>query len=131
MSRGVVVPFAAGLAAAVVAFAVVLALTDGGEAASLRHATTVAAAATGPSAGRAVFAGMGCGSCHTLKAAGSRGVIGPSLDDALAHHTAASLKAKITDPGPGSVMPQDFARRMNATELAALVDFLLAARDAS
>jgi mono/diheme cytochrome c family protein len=71
---------------------------------------------------------MGCGSCHTLNAAGSHGEIGPSLDDALPNHTATSLKAKITDPGAGSVMPQDFGRRMNATELAALVDFLMAAR---
>jgi mono/diheme cytochrome c family protein len=74
---------------------------------------------------------MGCGSCHTLKAAGSHGVIGPSLDAALPDHTPTSLKAKITEPGVASVMPQDFARRMNATELAALVDFLMAARGAS
>jgi cytochrome c oxidase subunit 2 len=78
-----------------------------------------------------VFAAMGCGSCHTLAAAGSRGRIGPSLDEALAHHTAASLEAKISDPGPGSVMPQDFARRMSAGDLAALVGFLMAARDKS
>jgi mono/diheme cytochrome c family protein len=33
------------------------------------------------SAGKAVFASAGCGSCHTLKAAGSTGTIGPNLDD--------------------------------------------------
>jgi mono/diheme cytochrome c family protein len=126
MSRRVAVPLAAGLAAAALAFAVVLAATDGGEPSS----GAPAAAAATPASGRAVFARMGCGSCHTLKAAGSHGVIGPSLDDALAHHTPASLKAKIADPGSGSVMPQDFARRMSATELAALVDFLMAARAA-
>ena len=32
-------------------------------------------------AGKAVFASAGCGSCHTLKAAGSTGTIGPNLDD--------------------------------------------------
>jgi mono/diheme cytochrome c family protein len=129
MSRAVAVPLAAGTVAAALAFAVVLAATAGGRAPSPRPTPRAVAAA--PSAGRAVFARMGCGSCHTLKAAGSRGVIGPSLDDALAHHGATSLKAKITRPGPGTVMPQDFARRMSATELAGLVDFLLAARTAS
>ena len=32
-------------------------------------------------AGKAVFASAGCGSCHTLKAAGSTGTIGPNLDE--------------------------------------------------
>jgi mono/diheme cytochrome c family protein len=129
VTRRLAIPLAAGLAAAALAFVVVLAATGGDEAASSAPKTTVVAAT--PSAGRLVFAEMGCGSCHTLKAAGSHGVIGPSLDAALGHHTATSLKAKITDPGLGSVMPQDFARRMDATQLAALVDFLLAARNQS
>jgi mono/diheme cytochrome c family protein len=34
-----------------------------------------------PAAGEAVFASAGCGSCHTLEAAGSAGTIGPNLDD--------------------------------------------------
>lgn len=33
-----------------------------------------------PTAGKAVFASAGCGSCHTLKDAGSSGTIGPNLD---------------------------------------------------
>ena len=127
MSRRVAVPLAAGLAAAALAFAVVLLATDPGEATpSGAHAPAAAA----PTRGRAVFARMGCGSCHTLAAAGSRGVIGPSLDDALADHTRASLRAKIFDPGTGSVMPRDFARRMSSADLDALVGFLLAARSA-
>ncbi len=37
--------------------------------------------ATGnPTAGKAVFASAGCATCHTLKAAGSKGMIGPNLD---------------------------------------------------
>jgi mono/diheme cytochrome c family protein len=32
-------------------------------------------------AGRAVFGQAGCGDCHTLKAAGTSGVVGPNLDD--------------------------------------------------
>jgi mono/diheme cytochrome c family protein len=30
--------------------------------------------------GKAVFASAGCGGCHTLKAAGSTGTVGPNLD---------------------------------------------------
>jgi cytochrome c553 len=38
-------------------------------------------AATGdPAAGKQVFASAGCGGCHTLKAAGSSGNVGPNLD---------------------------------------------------
>jgi cytochrome c6 len=57
-------------------------------------ATTTAppAAAQGdPAAGKAVFASAGCKSCHTLKAAGATGTVGPNLDqlkppyDAIVH----------------------------------------------
>jgi cytochrome c553 len=44
-------------------------------------ATTPPPAATGdPVAGKQVFASAGCGGCHTLKAAGSNGAVGPNLD---------------------------------------------------
>lgn len=33
-----------------------------------------------PQAGKAVFASAGCTACHTLKAAGSTGTVGPDLD---------------------------------------------------
>jgi mono/diheme cytochrome c family protein len=35
-----------------------------------------------PAAGEAIFASAGCGSCHTLSAAGTSGTVGPNLDDA-------------------------------------------------
>jgi mono/diheme cytochrome c family protein len=50
---------------------------------------TVAAPTTTPgpnlpkgnaTAGKAVFASAGCGACHTLKAAGTNGTVGPNLD---------------------------------------------------
>jgi cytochrome c oxidase subunit 2 len=79
-----------------------------------------------------VFVRMGCGSCHTLAAAGSAGSIGPNLDSRLAGHNRASLIARITaspslDGGIGA-MPTDFASRMSPRALDALVRFLLAAR---
>jgi mono/diheme cytochrome c family protein len=42
--------------------------------------STSAAPQGNPAAGRAVFASAGCGACHTLKAAGSTGTVGPNLD---------------------------------------------------
>jgi mono/diheme cytochrome c family protein len=32
-------------------------------------------------AGKQIFADQGCGSCHTLEAAGSNGTVGPNLDE--------------------------------------------------
>jgi mono/diheme cytochrome c family protein len=59
-----------------------------GEAATTAAATTTVAGTTStptaakgdPVAGKAVFASAGCGSCHTLKAAGATGNVGPNLD---------------------------------------------------
>jgi mono/diheme cytochrome c family protein len=112
-------PVAAGLAAAAIAFAAVAMATDGdgGE----------RTAAASP-AGRDVFFRMGCGGCHTLGAAGSHSPIGPDLDAALPDHTRESLIAQISEPGPASVMPNDFASRMSDAEMSALVEFLLASR---
>jgi mono/diheme cytochrome c family protein len=129
MSRRVAVPLAAGLATAVVVFLVVFIATRGDE--EVSSGPTPAARAAGrpdPAGGRLVFAQMGCGGCHTLRAAGSKGEIGPSLDAALPRHTRGSVQAKIVNPGTGSVMPQDFAQRMSFADLQALVDFLMAAR---
>jgi mono/diheme cytochrome c family protein len=52
-------------------------------AATTTSATTTSAAPSiqgNPTAGKAVFASAGCISCHTLKAAGATGTIGPNLD---------------------------------------------------
>jgi cytochrome c551/c552 len=128
--------FLAGLGAALLAFAV-LALAvgirdeSGDEAGPIATRGQATAALTEHESGRAVFLRMGCGSCHTLAAAGSAGSIGPNLDTRLAGHTRASLIARITappSPDSFSAMPTNFGTRMNARELDALVRFLLAAR---
>jgi mono/diheme cytochrome c family protein len=50
--------------------------------ASTLPAATGGATDTGAAAdGASVFASAGCGSCHTLKAAGSSGSVGPNLDE--------------------------------------------------
>jgi cytochrome c551/c552 len=133
-ARRVAIPVAAGVVAAALAFVVVLLATRGDDSGSSSgpSAPTPAAVAAGrpnPEGGRLVFAEMGCGGCHRLAAAGSNGQIGPVLDQVLPNHTRRSLAAKIQSPGRGSIMPGDFAQRMSFSELQALIDFLIAARD--
>jgi mono/diheme cytochrome c family protein len=112
------VPFAAGLAAATAAFAVIALTSGGGEAVQ-----------TGPSSeGLAVFNRMGCGGCHELAAAGSSGPIAPNLDQELPGHTRDSLRVAILTPPAGGMMPEDFGERMSEDELESLIDFLLASR---
>ena len=43
--------------------------------------STTGGNAGSPTGGKAIFASAGCASCHTLKAAGSHGTIGPNLDE--------------------------------------------------
>jgi cytochrome c553 len=55
--------------------------TTASTAATTTAATTTAAPPQGnPTAGKAVFANAGCNGCHTLKAAGATGNVGPDLD---------------------------------------------------
>jgi mono/diheme cytochrome c family protein len=72
-----------------------------------------------------------CGSCHTLKAAGSTGTVGPDLDKVLPGMAAAQIMESIVNPGakitpgyPPNVMPTTFGTLPKA-QLAALVDFLV------
>ena len=71
-----------------------------------RQAPTPAAAATAPipaaanpAAGAAVFTSAGCGSCHTLAAAGSHGQVGPNLD--RLHPSFAAVQGQVTNGGGG------------------------------
>jgi len=87
-------------------------------------------------AGKAVFASNGCGSCHTLSAAGATGTIGPDLDTAVSGDAqkdnmplAAFIKQSITDPaaytasgGPWSTpMPTTFGSSLSPTQIDDLV----------
>ena len=86
-------------------------------------------------AGKAVFANNGCASCHTLKAAGATGKVGPDLDKLPAYAKQAGkpleafVKESIVDPNayvqpgfPKGVMPP-FAS-LPPDQLDALVSFL-------
>ncbi|MBD0338047.1 MAG: cytochrome c [Thermoleophilia bacterium] len=53
-------------------------------------------------AGADVYASAGCGSCHTLEAAGSSGTIGPNLDDSQPSH---DLVVDRVTNGAGAMPP--------------------------
>ena len=69
-------------------------------------------AAARPAAGATVFRSAGCGSCHTLKAAGASGVIGPNLDSVRPGYQ--QVRAKVLAGGGG--MPS-FGSRLGATQI--------------
>jgi cytochrome c oxidase subunit 2 len=95
--------------------------------------------ATSPAAGKAVFTGSaGCGSCHTLAAAGTSGTVGPNLgtkpvpDSKKAGQPLKQfLSTSITNPNafisPGfqpNIMPQTFSQQLSSTQVQALVNFI-------
>lgn len=82
--------------------------------------------------GAQVFAGNGCGGCHTLAAAESGGTVGPDLDEVLPGQSAKMIEESIADPNaaiakgyPANVMPANFAQTLSAGELEDLVQYLL------
>jgi mono/diheme cytochrome c family protein len=87
-----------------------------------------------PSAGKALFVKT-CGSCHTLADAGTKGTIGPNLDDAFATDRAqgfdestmrdvvlGQIREPITDPPTGVPgMPAHLLKGQDAQDVAAYV----------
>ena len=70
-------------------------------------------------AGKAVFASAGCGSCHTLRAAGSGGQIGPNLDTLRPAY--AQVVAKVERGGGG--MPS-FSQRLSVKQIRDVAAFV-------
>jgi mono/diheme cytochrome c family protein len=82
--------------------------------------------------GAQVFANNGCGTCHTLAAAGSGGVTGPNLNEVLPGQTEAMVEESIVNPNaqiakgyPANVMPPSFGETLTPKELEALVKYLI------
>ena len=91
------------------------------------------AEAANPANGKTVFAGNGCGSCHTLKDAGAAGKIGPDLDEGLKGKDTEFIKESITDPNAEiasgfqpNVMPQSYGSQLTSQQLNDLVAYLQA-----
>lgn len=72
-----------------------------------------------PSEGSDVFASAGCGSCHTLEAAGSEGSAGPNLDEAQPEYEDAV--EQITEGGGGMPSFRDQLTEQQIQDVAAFV----------
>jgi len=68
---------------------------------------------------KAIFASSGCGSCHTLKAAGSKGNVGPNLDALKPSEEAAE---KQVANGGGGMPP--FKGQLSAAQIKAVATFV-------
>lgn len=85
------------------------------------------------SPGGQIFVSAGCGSCHTLAAAGSTGETGPDLNEFLApDDTTEAVEEMIVDPNselaegyPGNVMPQTYSQSLSKPEVEELAEYLV------
>jgi cytochrome c oxidase subunit 2 len=90
------------------------------------------------SPGQKIFTGpLGCGGCHTLAAAGTKGTVGPDLGNISADAKAAGqsipdfIRESIVDPNkyiakgyPPNVMPGNFGSTLSKQQLDDLVKFI-------
>lgn len=81
--------------------------------------------------GKPSVSAIGCASCHTMKAAGASGTVGPNLDKELSADPASATRESIVDPNkeivPGysaNVMPTNYATAFTKRELDALVNYV-------
>lgn len=83
--------------------------------------------------GAQVFATTGCGSCHTLAAAGSTGTTGPDLNEFLApDDDTKGVEVMIVEPNselaegyPANVMPQNYGQTLSTAEVHQLAEYLV------
>jgi mono/diheme cytochrome c family protein len=93
--------------------------------------TTAEQPAGNAAAGRTVFEGQGCASCHTFAPAGATGRVGPNLGEVLADKDAAFIHESIVDPNAviasgysAGIMPQNYGQQLSPRQLDDLVAFL-------
>jgi mono/diheme cytochrome c family protein len=111
-----------GLAAvSVVATALVIVLLFAGPSliGAKKSSTTGATSGSGAPSGSAVFATAGCSGCHTLKAAGASGTVGPNLDQL---RPSAATVSGIVRSG-GGAMPS-FSRKLRDAQIAAVATYV-------
>jgi cbb3-type cytochrome c oxidase subunit III len=71
--------------------------------------------------GAAIFKGAGCAGCHTLKAAGSHGTIGPNLDQLASSLTLAIVVRQVTNGG--AIMPP-FQGKLTPAQIQAVAKYV-------
>lgn len=72
--------------------------------------------------GKSIFKSAGCAGCHTLKAAGSTGTVGPSLDGLASQLTLAIIVRQVTNGG--AIMPA-FKGKLTAAQINAVAQYVL------
>jgi cytochrome c oxidase subunit I len=90
---------------------------------STLQTTTPGLGGGNPAAGKTVFANAGCAGCHTLKAAGAGGTIGPNLDQA---RPSLALAIDRVTHGKGA-MPA-FAGQLSEQQIKDVAAFVVASR---
>ena len=82
-------------------------------------------------AGKPDVGAIGCGSCHTMKAAGTTGTVGPNLDKELTADPASATRESIVDPNKeivsgysANVMPTNYGKALTAQEIDALANYV-------
>ena len=90
-----------------------------GAAASQSGAPAGQSGAGGRPSGAVVFASAGCGNCHTLKAAGASGTLGPDLDQL---RPAAATVSQIVRTG--SVEMPSFSGKLSGAQIAAVATYV-------
>ena len=138
-----------GILAALVMSTAALIVSSNGNTTTVARTVTVPAAGQGTGGGQApaltgdalgaqLFVSgkpdsgaIGCGSCHTMKAAGTSGTVGPNLDKELTADPASAASESIVDPNkeiiPGysaNVMPTNYGTALTKPELDALVNYV-------
>jgi mono/diheme cytochrome c family protein len=145
--KGVVMIGGLGIFAALVMSTIAL-VNSSGDSSKMVTVTAASAAATataqappaltGDALGRQLFlsgkpdtGAIGCGSCHTMKAAGAVGTIGPNLDKELTADPASATRESVVDPNKeivsgysANVMPTNYGTALSKTELDALVNYV-------
>jgi cytochrome c oxidase subunit 2 len=110
-----------------------------GSSASTGSSSSSGSLSAAAAAGKAVFTGSaGCGTCHTLAAAGTTGTVGPNLGmtevpdskkrglplDQFIHESIVKPNAYISPGFQPGIMPQTFAQTLTPTQIQELVAFI-------
>jgi mono/diheme cytochrome c family protein len=128
----------------VAAYVATVAAVPGQDTGALARAVQATVAVTA-AAGKAIFTGPGgCGSCHTLAAAGTTGTVGPNLTQRLGSDCASAASKKVRGTSlqqcihtaiikpyaylpsgyAAGIMPSTFGQTLSKSQIAALVKFL-------
>jgi cbb3-type cytochrome c oxidase subunit III len=93
--------------------------SGGGGSGSSSGSSGSGSGSSGSAAGAAVFASAGCANCHTLKAAGASGTVGPNLDQL--QPSADQVRGIVSSGGGG--MPS-FSGKLSSAQIAAVASYV-------